>query len=178
MSRHIQIDFAKPTWYQSSAWSILAIGFFCLSIFICIVAHRFLQEQQKQLAIMQQTKTNEKLQHLNSKRVAVQTPLLNQDQITALSDMVVQLKVSWNPLFNALEEMQNSDVVLIRILPNFDRQQLELIGEARNLTSIFTYIESLESLPMLEHVTLQKHQVVESHPHQPVEFSIQAGWKS
>jgi hypothetical protein len=91
--------------------------------------------------------------------------------------MIHQLNLPWNHLFNALEQMQNNDVVLISVVPNHSRQQIELSGEARNLSVIFAYIESLEALPMLEHVTLLKHQVIESHPYQPVEFSILAGWK-
>jgi hypothetical protein len=173
----IKIDFAKPAWYKpyyvtgvGACLMLLSLIFFCSVFGYQKISHsKQLEIQQSALAAHRKIAKEEKNNMLQ--------PILNSEQQQILTEMIHQLNLPWNHLFNALEQMQNNDVVLISVVPNHSRQQIELSGEARNLSVIFAYIESLEALPMLEHVTLLKHQVIESNPYQPVEFSILAGWK-
>lgn len=177
MSNRIQIDFAKPAWYSPSYLTSLGAGLILLSFLFFTGVYAFTFMQDRHEAELNQQKVSNDIPSPVIEKPSIEAPILNPDQVQILTDMVNQLNVPWNHLFNALDTLQNRDVALISIIPNYQRQQLELIGEARNIPAMLAYIESLEALDMLEHVTLQKHQVNEEHPYQPVEFIILARWR-
>ncbi len=176
MSTRIQIDFAKPAWYAPSYLTSLGVSLILLGILLLtgVYAYTFMQDRHE--AELNQQEVAIDLPSPVIEKPSIEAPILNRDQVQILTDMINQLNVPWNHLFNALDALKDPNVALISIIPNYQRQQLELIGEARNIPAMLAYIESLEALPMLEHVTLQKHQVNEAHPYQPVEFIILARW--
>ncbi len=177
MSMHIQINFVQTAWYKLSYVTRLGASLTWISlIFFCVVFAYQQILQSKQLEIQRAKIATQRISPKVNKNTIPQ-PSLNHEQKLILTEMVHRLNAPWESLFNAIEKMQNADIALVSVIPNLDKEQLELSGEARNLNAIFAYIESLETLPMLEHVTLLKHQIIDSHPYQPVEFSILARWK-
>lgn len=148
-----------------------------LGIVFLIVVYGFLLDGQQKQANANQVAVTEQLTTPMAIKPMAVAPALTAEQTQMLTAVITQINAPWNDLLTALESMKNKDVALISILPNYQKQQLELIGDARNIPALMAYIESLESLSMLDHVTLQKHAVEESHPYQPVEFLIVARWR-
>jgi len=177
MSLRIQIDFVKPAWYSIKHVTPLGASLMCLSIIFVIGTYSYVLLQQREQSNMRKLAVSLQPPVPVAVEVKATEPALNDTQIQMLNAMMTELNAPWDVLLTALETMQNPDVALINILPNHQKQQLDLTGEARNIPAMLRYIESLEALQMLDHVTLQKHQVNETHPYQPVEFAIVARWR-
>jgi hypothetical protein len=176
MSIRIQIDFAKPAWYSIKHATPLGAGLVFFSSLLCIWVFGYSLIQQRHQPPSQLTLVKPMPSQVIAAKKA-DKPILSDAQSQILFNTVTQLNAPWNRLLTGLESLKNPDVALISILPNQNKQELELTGEARNIKAMLSYIESLEVLPMLEHVALQKHQVNETNPYQPVEFVIVAKWR-
>ncbi|QVL45260.1 MAG: hypothetical protein KFB94_08360 [Methylophilaceae bacterium] len=176
MSLRIEIDFVKPAWYSIKRVTPLGASLMCLSIILFIGTFSSVLEQREQ-SNMRKLAASLQPPAPVALEAKAKEPALNHTQTQILNAMIKELNAPWDVLLTALETMQNPDIALINILPNHQKQQLDLIGEARNIPAMLRYIESLEALEMLDHVTLQKHQVNETHPYQPVEFAIVARWR-
>ena len=177
MKMRIQIDFARPAWYSIKHLNLLGAGLMLLGIVFLLIAYGFLLEEQQQQENAKQAAVTEQVTMPIVTKPMVSVPALTAVQTQMLTAVIAQINAPWNELLTALEAMKNKDIALINILPNYQKQQLEIIGDARNIPALMAYIESLESLSMLDHVTLQKHAVEESHPYQPVEFVLVARWR-
>ena len=176
MITRIQIDFAKPAWYSVKYVTPLGAILMLLSIIFCVSVYGYtLIQERSQLAISQREIPKAQPAKVVAKPTVL--PMFNEVQTQILTSIVAQLNAPWNDLLTALETMKTPDISLTSILPNHQKQQLELNGEARNIPAMLSYVESLEALAMLDHVTLQKHQINEAHPYQPVEFVIMARWR-
>lgn len=176
MNTRIQIDFAKPAWYSVKTFTPLGASVMLFSIVFCVGVYGYtLIQERSQLVINQRAVPKPAPVKVVAKPKAL--PMFNEAQTQILTNVIGQLNAPWDALLTALASMKTPDVSLISILPNYQKQQLELIGEARSIPVMLSYIESLEALEMLDHVTLQKHQVNETHPYQPVEFVIMARWR-
>jgi len=176
MTVRVSINFAKPAWYSIKHVTPLGAGLllFSLLLLIGIYAYSLIQQQPQPAAKLTLAQPKPALVLAAPKANA---PILSEAQRQILFDTVRQLNAPWNNLLSALEALKNQDVALISIVPNQHKQALELTGEARNIKAMLSYLESLEGLTMLEHVALQKHQVNETSPYQPVEFVIVAKWR-
>lgn len=177
MSHHIQIDFAKPVWYRISSVTKLGFVLMLFSALLLFILYDLIKIQESYKNTLQQSRIAITKTVLSKKTQMKQASILTADQQQLLTEMIAHLNVSWDRLYNALEQLNSPELALTSVLPNYQRQQLELQGEAKNMPAIFAYVESLEGLPEIEHVSLQKHQVDEEHPFQPVAFVILARWR-
>lgn len=177
MRMRVHIDFAKPAWYSIKYVTQLGAVLMLLGVIFFIVVYSFLLKGQRDQLNSDQLAVTKQIPMPMEKEPKAAEPVMSIAQTQLLTSVVAQLNVPWSELFTALETMKNPDVALISIMPNHQKQQLELIGEARNIPALLSYLVALEDLTMLDHVTLQKHTVNESHPYQPVEFAIVARWR-
>lgn len=95
-------------------------------------------------------------------------------QVTTIVDSLI---MPWQPLLLAIEQADMPDIALLSVDPNIKKQQLSLVGEAKNLQTVLRYIEQLEAQTVLQEVYLQKHMVEETDISKPVTFSVVAKWK-
>ena len=102
---------------------------------------------------------------------------LSQPEQKAAEKIVQQLNVRWFDLLQALESRQVPEIALLQLLPDANRGQFVLSGEAKNYQALLQYVSQLQTVEVLDQVHLQKHQVNESHPQRPVSFEIQGGWQ-
>jgi Tfp pilus assembly protein PilN len=177
MRTSIHIDFAKPAWYSIKHVTQLGAGLMLLGVIFFIVVYSFLLKEQRDQLNSDQLAVTKQILMPMQKEPKASEPVMSIAQTQLLTSVIAQLNVPWSELLTALEAMKNPNVALLSVLPNPQKQQLELIGEARNIPALLSYLGALEDLTMLDHVTLQKHTVNESHPYQPVEFVIVARWR-
>ena len=131
----------------------------------------------------QQASATALVQALNQQSLPISAKVQNVSQavpaaeLKQISTIVESLLTPWQPLLLAVEQADMPDIALLSIDPNIKKQQLSLVGEAKNLQTVFRYIEQLEAQDVLQQVYLQKHVVVETDVSKPVTFNAVAKWK-
>lgn len=180
-----QLDFSRPVFdWRKLRWPgvLMVLGLAALVTveYTRIVAQQsqlqMLVERQQQLVALSanQVKSSPAPLPIVTKQPAVK---LNQPQQKAAEKIVQQLNVRWFDLLQALESRQVPEIALLQLLPDANRGQFVLSGEAKNYQALLQYVSQLQAVEALDQVHLQKHQVNESHPQRPVSFEIQGGWQ-
>lgn len=181
-----QFEFAKPAF----AWRVLRWQGVTLVLLLAIAVameYTALTEQASQVQTLvqrqQQLLTPRVLEPTVAAPASIQQVTikpavkLSQPEQKAAEKIVQQLNVRWFDLLQALESKQVTEVALLQLLPDANRGQFVLSGEAKNYQALLKYVSQLQTVTVLEQVHLQKHQVNESHPQRPVSFEIQGGWQ-
>ncbi|WP_047516905.1 PilN domain-containing protein [Methylophilus sp. Q8] len=181
-----QFEFAQPAFaWQALRWP----GGLLVVLLGVLVAVKYTgltetEAQLQRLAQRQQQLTQQQAgatatEHQPATKVAVKQPVavLSQPQQKVAEKIVQQLNVRWFDLLQALESRQVPDIALLQLLPDANRGQFVLSGEAKSYQDLLKYVSQLQAVPTLNQVHLQKHQVNESHPQRPVSFEIQGGWQ-
>lgn len=177
--RHYLFEFARPiSAYPVVTLSgvvllLLAVGWAVFEWRSAEVQRQHLQQLELQIA---------QLTPVHDKPVTVSTvKALPKPVVSALQTQVnaatVQLQTHWFSLLAALEQAQNRDIALLQLLPDAPRARFSLTGEAKNYQALLKYVSALQATSTLAYVHLQKHQVNETHPQQPVQFEIEGAWQ-
>jgi nitrate reductase NapAB chaperone NapD len=180
-----QLEFSRPAFaWRRLRWpgGLLVLGLAAL----VAVEYASLVDQQSQLQTLverQQQLVALRASQVNAATTPVQASVkppivrLSPPEQKAAEKIVQQLNVRWFDLLQALESQQVAEIALLQLLPDANRGQFVLAGEAKNYQALLKYVSHLQALPALNQVHLQKHQVNESHPQRPVSFEIQGGWQ-
>ncbi len=97
-------------------------------------------------------------------------------EIKAANEVIMQLTLPWNELFNALEETNTSDIALLGIEPDSRKRVVRLSGEAKNAAALLEYIRLLQANKAMSSVYLRQQQVQEQNPEKPIRFTLDASW--
>ena len=179
MSHKLDLDFIQHSPFSLLSWSWLGIGVLLTSFVITVFTWQLYQTKQatqvdvssKLIALEHQlTRKKNPVSH-----VSIEIEPAERLQIQAT---VTALIMPWASLLLGLEASDMQDVALLSFEPNSKKQQVTFTGEAKNLESVFAYIQKLEAQPMLEKVYLQKHNIDESNPSKPVSFTALAQWQN
>ena len=98
-------------------------------------------------------------------------------QIDAAAKALSRLAIPWGELYRCLEENADQNVSLLAVLPNPEKGELRLSGEARDFAALRGYLERLGESGVLSDVRLLNHEVRESDAQKPVVFSLVAVWQ-
>jgi Tfp pilus assembly protein PilN len=98
-------------------------------------------------------------------------------QIDAAAKAVSRLAIPWGELYRCLEENADQNVSLLAVLPNPDKGELRLTGEARDFAALRGYLQRLGESGVLTDVRLLSHDLRESDAQKPVLFSLVAVWR-
>lgn len=162
---------------QQPRLNINGLGF--LMLVASLLGLGFVWQQYQTL----QARSDNTLQTLNNKSslkaettqsVSEKIPASEIKQITTIVDSLI---TPWQSLLLAIEQADMPDIALLSVEPNIKKQQVLLVGEAKNLQTVLHYIEQLEAQPVLDEVYLQKHMVEETDISKPVTFGVLAKWK-
>lgn len=94
------------------------------------------------------------------------------------NEVVGQLNVPWDALFQAVESADSDQVALLSIEPDAQKQVVKIGGEAKNLAAMLDYVRQLGQQAVFDRVYLQSHQVQQQDPEKPVRFMVLATWQS
>ncbi len=97
-------------------------------------------------------------------------------EVRLANEVIAQLALPWDQLFNAVESARSKEMALLAIEPDAQKRRVKLTGEAKNLDSMLAYVRFLESQGPLLDVFLQSHQVEQNDPLKPVRFVVTATW--
>ena len=107
---------------------------------------------------------------------AVRVDQATQQDLRQAGDILRQLNLPWETLFDSLELAASRDVSLLSLQPSVASRTVRISGEARNLSSLVEYVEALEREVAFKNAHLINYKVRQDHPHHPVTFLVAATW--
>ena len=99
-----------------------------------------------------------------------------QTDIRQANDILQQLSLPWDALFNAVEAKREQEIALLSIQPNVDKRVVRITGEAKNFEALLAYMRYLEASKTLRQVYLTSHEVRSQDAEKPVRFALSANW--
>ncbi len=99
-------------------------------------------------------------------------------EIKRANEVLGQITLPWDKLFQAVEWSAGKDVALLSLEPDADRHEMKIGGEAKNIAAMLGYVGHLSEQRMFTSVYLLNHQVQEQSPDQPVRFALIASWRT
>jgi Tfp pilus assembly protein PilN len=116
---------------------------------------------------------------LNSDRRQRAVPKERLEQEAKIIDAAVrQLTLPWAQMIEAVEAASTSDVVVLQLQPEAQQRTLRLTAEAKNGEAMLRYVRRLSQSRVLSDVAPLSHQVQLEDPSRPVQFSVQASFRS
>jgi len=170
----LQLDFYDTRRRTSWPNRMLLLGGILV---VALMSFQFVETQtaigslQSQQAVLEQTHHHTRKLHL--------TPEQAQNMRAELKDaktVLSQLNLPWGQLFQDIGASQQNEVALLSIVPDVPKHTIKLSGEAKDLTSVLNYIQSLQRAKSLGPVYLQNHHVETRSAQQPVRFTLLATW--
>lgn len=98
-------------------------------------------------------------------------------QIEAAAKAVTRLAIPWGALYSCLEDNADETVSLLAVLPNADKGEIRLSGEARDFAALRGYLQRLGDSGVLTDVRILSHELRESDAQKPVMFTLVAAWR-
>jgi len=92
------------------------------------------------------------------------------------NEVLLQLALPWDELFNAVETSDDEKIALLSIEPDAQKQLVRISGEARSLDCMLNYVRLLQENGLLSEVDLKNHQINQQDPDKPIRFSLVAAW--
>jgi hypothetical protein len=180
MRWRMHLDYVEHHPFAINRTSLLGAVVACVGILLAVY---LVIQYQMQSSIYADLKAQQKVTHKPRSQPERQVAQLNLEkyalsnaELVQINSVVSALSLPWDALLTALEQIKLRDVALLSIEPNVKKQQVLLLGEAKNIATALHYVELLEGLPMLSKVYLQEHEVDLEDPMEPVTFMIVAQW--
>lgn len=98
-------------------------------------------------------------------------------EVNNANDVLRQLSVPWEDLFQAVESSGGNKATLLALEPDIEKRQVKINGETKNFKALMNYITQLEVQAVFGSVYLQSHHVQLQDPDKPVRFSLLATWR-
>ena len=98
-------------------------------------------------------------------------------QIEAAAKAVDRLAIPWGELYRSLESTVDDSVSLLAILPNAEKGELRIAGEAKDFPALRAYLQRLGDSGSLSEVRLLGQEIKQNDPQHPIAFTIAAAWR-
>jgi Tfp pilus assembly protein PilN len=92
--------------------------------------------------------------------------------------VVRELALPWASLVQAIEQASTRQVALLQLQPDAEKRIVKLTAEARSREAMFDYMRRLGAANGLADVHIVSHQVQREDPQHPIQFSVQASFRS
>lgn len=170
-----RLDFvARHDSGSASGWLMLAVGVVCAS---AVAIDGF--DARENLAHWQgKTGQWQRLSQQVSRRGSVTASGdVDLPQAEAAAKVIARLSVPWSALYRGLEDSADDSVSLLSVLPNVEKDEVRLSGEARNFEAVGGYLRRLNGNGAFADARLLGHQVRQGDAQKPIAFSIVARWR-
>jgi len=91
---------------------------------------------------------------------------------------VRQLSIPWAQMIEAVEAASSSEVTVLQLQPETQQRNLRLTAEAKNREAMLRYVRRLSDTRVLSGVHLVNHHVQVEDPSRPIQFGVQAAFRS
>jgi Tfp pilus assembly protein PilN len=101
------------------------------------------------------------------------------DEEAKIIDAAVrQLTLPWAQMIQAVEAASSSEVTVLQLQPETQQRSLRLTAEAKNREAMLRYVRRLGETRVLSGVHLVNHHVQTEDPSRPIQFGVQAAFRS
>jgi len=101
------------------------------------------------------------------------------DEEAKINDAVVrQLTLPWAQMIEAVETASSSEVTVLQLQPETQQRSLRLTAEAKTREAMLRYVRRLGETRVLSGVHLVNHHVQVEDPSRPIQFGVQATFRS
>ncbi len=97
-------------------------------------------------------------------------------EVAQANAVLDQINLPWEALFDSLEHAATEEIALLSLQPNVSSRTLRISGEARNMSELLDFVESLERETVFENVHLINYRIKQDNPHRPITFLLTAAW--
>lgn len=175
--RPLSLDFQRSARRPNLAGAaLLALGL--AAVVAAGIQYRELADgiasQEAQIAGLERTAQRKPT---GTRQTALETQQLGVE-IRYANQVVQELSLPWDRLFQAVETAGSEDVALLTVEPDARKRLLKITGEARNLAAVLAYIRLLEQQPVLTDIYLQNHQIQQQDADKPIRFALTASWRA
>ena len=129
---------------------------------------RALQAQQASLAHSTQRRAPMRLPATEAQRL--------NNEIAQARDVLEQLALPWEHLFEDIESSPDDHVALLAIEPDAAKHLVSISGEAKDLNAMLGYLRALQAKDSLTGIYLQSHHIDQQTAEHPVRFVVLASW--
>ncbi len=98
-------------------------------------------------------------------------------EVKEANQVVRQLNLPWNALFNAVEVSGGQSIALLSMEPDLQKGTVKISGEAKDLDALLNYVRQLSKHGVFGRVLLQSHHILQDVAEKPLRFSLLADWK-
>jgi Tfp pilus assembly protein PilN len=125
----------------------------------------------------------DQVKRLPGHRAAVSPPLTQHAaraqmlEVKQANQVVRQLGLPWNALFNAVESSGGKEIALLSLEPDLQKGVVTIGGEAKDFDALLNYVKELSARELFASVMLQNHQIQRDIAEKPVRFSLIAHLK-
>ena len=126
--------------------------------------------------------TADRIEHASQRQLLVgrsdaRVPAELAMEVKHANEVLHQLSLPWEALFQTVESAGGKDVTLLALEPDTEKRLVKISGEAKNIAALLEYVKQLEGRNVFGTVYLQSHQVQQQDPDKPVRFSLLAVWR-
>lgn len=100
------------------------------------------------------------------------------EQMKGAQSTVRQLALPWAELIDSLERSAIRDVSVLQIQPDAQQRTIRVTAEARGEGQMLEYVRRVGAAGGFSEVHLVSHQVREDDPQRPLQFSLQASFRT
>ncbi len=98
-------------------------------------------------------------------------------EIRHANQVLGEITIPWDSLFQAVEWSSGRDVALLTIEPDAEKHQVKISGEAKNISALWNYMGHLAAQDAFSRVMLRSHQVQRREQEHPVRFALIVEWR-
>jgi Tfp pilus assembly protein PilN len=100
------------------------------------------------------------------------------EEAKVIDATVRQLTLPWAQMIEAVEAASSSEVTVLQLQPETQQRSLRLTAEAKNREAMVKYMRRLGETRVLSGVHLVNHHVQVEDPSRPIQFGVQASFRS
>lgn len=87
-----------------------------------------------------------------------------------------RINAPWDRLFESVEAAMDGQTALLGMEPDFDRREVTLRVEAKDMDGMLSYLKRIDAASGLSGAYLDTHQMQLRDPQRPVRFTVVARW--
>jgi len=99
------------------------------------------------------------------------------EEVRWANEVLRQLTLPWDQLFETIEAAGDKDVALLSLAPDREKHLVRIGIEAKSAAAGLNYLKGLEARDIFASVGIQSHQIQLQDPEKPVRFNLLATWK-
>ncbi len=171
----LQLDF-QP----ASGVTLTGVAALSFALIVLLLTGIYTSRLSDETAVMEETATMSaggKPAYGGSGRTGQRSGKELQQQVDGANNVLRQLSVPWEAMFQAVEFSDGSTVTLLAMEPDIAKREVKISGETRNYKALMDYVTRLQAQPVFGSVNLQSHHVQLNDRQKPVRFSLFATWR-